>query len=432
VSDAASPAEILRAVGRWSLARGFDLDNTGGGPPWWVEVWGNNVSVETPPPAKGFWMVSPAIALAVALLIESRAESVDVGRCPTCKGVRRVATVGHDRHPDADQISRGVVGLWLGGDNLWSWTEDCPACGATGRECVHVARLLLDAVPRAYAADERRVLFGDNPPPTVAIGGCGNIVSTTHAPGDAAALARLLVHADQLQADGDPLGELLSWALTLWTADPAEPVKREFTGVSHAHVRARMLAAGIGDGWVVEVHGPSGQVPARLAELEWVAVATSPERGHPHTAEAVAQLTAAWDRLTVPCGRCEGAGTVTLHAQGFGARVRAPARGVEELVRCEACSGHGRVKHVELRHQGERTIDDVAMAVAQIRGVQFAQVDDCTSDSRIAPGTIEIRYYGTAHESAVEIAIQARVPPTVRVLAINSPSLTLHALQQDR
>jgi hypothetical protein len=99
---------------------------------------------------------------------------------------------------------------------------------------------------------------------------------------------------------------------------------------------------------------------------------------------------------------------------------------------CEDCSGHGRVKHVELRHQGERTIDDVAMAVAQIRGVQFAQVDDCTSDSRIAPGTIEIRYYGTAHESAVEIAIQARVPPTVRVLAINSPSLTLHALQQDR
>ncbi len=33
-----------------------------------------------------------------------------------------------------------------------------------------------------YAPDERRLLFGDNPPPTVRLGGCGAEVSTTHRP----------------------------------------------------------------------------------------------------------------------------------------------------------------------------------------------------------------------------------------------------------
>jgi hypothetical protein len=259
-------------------------------------VWGNNVSVETPPPAKGFWMVSPAIALAVALLIESRAESVDVGRCPACKGVRRVATVGHDRHPDADQISRGVVGLWIGGDNLWCWNEDCPACAATGRERVHAARLLLDAVPRARTADERRAMFGDNPAPTVAIGGCGDIVSTTHAPGDAPALARLLVHADQLQAAGNPLGELLSWALTLWTGEPLD------CGVCPT---CKGLGASIG---------------------HCSACVTGRQLGHPHTASGVADITAAWERLTVPCGNC-------TRSDWLGVRAH-----------CVPCGGHGRVK----------------------------------------------------------------------------------------
>jgi hypothetical protein len=34
----------------------------------------------------------------------------------------------------------------------------------------------------AYAPDERRLLFGDDPPPAVRLGGCGVEVSTTHRP----------------------------------------------------------------------------------------------------------------------------------------------------------------------------------------------------------------------------------------------------------
>jgi len=42
------------------------------------------------------------------------------------------------------------------------------------------------------------------------------------ADGDATARDALLVHADKLVADGNPLGELLNWALLLWMREPAD------------------------------------------------------------------------------------------------------------------------------------------------------------------------------------------------------------------
>jgi hypothetical protein len=409
VSEAAAaiPADILRAVERYIDATGIRSRHGNSSPRGWrvscsihgVVLLLQPEKLSDPAP---YWTVAPPIALAFCIVLASGAESVDVGRCPSCVG-RGTWWTWHRSMPAMYQaeVERNAVSWqghgWqtfvqfdpVGGSHFWRLLRarrgPCEACRGTGRERAPAEQLLLDA-----------------------------------ASGDATARANLDAHADaRLRDRGDPLGELLSWALTLWTGELVDcgacPTCKGHRCVYREHAQAGPMSVGCTDCGGTDSRSGSGR-----------------QLGHPHTAEAVAQLAAAWERLTVPCGRCEGAGTVTLHAQGFGARVRAPARGVEELVRCEACSGHGRVKHVELRHQGERTIDDVAMAVAQIRGVQFAQVDDCTSDSRIAPGTIEIRYYGTAHESAVEIAIQARVPPTVRVLAINSPSLTLHALQQDR
>ncbi len=110
--------------------------------------------------------VSPALALAWALLVETDAGPVDVGPCP-----------------DAPQCEGGMADS--GGETPWGYpiSIPCPACNGTGRETIPVARLLLDA-----------------------------------ASGDASARDRLLVHADQLQAEGDPRGELLALALGPWSA----------------------------------------------------------------------------------------------------------------------------------------------------------------------------------------------------------------------
>lgn len=48
------------------------------------------------------------------------------------------------------------------------------------------------------------------------------VLLTDAADGDASALDALLTHADQLLADGNPLGQLLNWALLLWLREPAD------------------------------------------------------------------------------------------------------------------------------------------------------------------------------------------------------------------
>lgn len=185
----------------------------------------------------GEWQVPPALALAWALLVESDAGPVDVGRCPDCDGRGRFWYDGEDCHPP------GMV--------------ECPVC-ASGRKTISAARLLLDA-----------------------------------ASGDAKAREALLVEADRLAFAGDPIGELLGWALILWTGKPTAPIVLTFTAATQRDARRQFMAHLADDkreGWVLCMLGPSWQGPANRPPEEWTAAATSPERGHPHTAESLRWL----------------------------------------------------------------------------------------------------------------------------------------------
>jgi len=173
------------------------------------------------------WDLTPHAALVWALVVAAELPPVDVGWCKRCRG-------------------RGTWDEWLWMAEDWgrngyatsvlddrvhaSRTIPCPNCSGTGRDRREGARLLLDALPRAYAEDERRLLFGWGPlPPTVRLGGCGIEVSTTHSPGDPASIEALLVLSDQLQpdllrrADGPPRNhdlEALGNSIALLLAGP--------------------------------------------------------------------------------------------------------------------------------------------------------------------------------------------------------------------
>jgi hypothetical protein len=80
-------------------------------------------------------------------------------------------------------------------------SRPCPACTGTGRESIPIARLLLDAAqPCSFCED-----VGD--------------VGTLHRRPCLHCLPRqsLRAHADRLQAEGDPRGELLALALGPWS-----------------------------------------------------------------------------------------------------------------------------------------------------------------------------------------------------------------------
>jgi hypothetical protein len=82
---AASEPDILAGVERWARVRGFNRGHAQG--VLWhcgLHAFGNFTiyvpnSFSTPT-----WSVAPAIALAWALLVETDAGPVDVGRCPAC------------------------------------------------------------------------------------------------------------------------------------------------------------------------------------------------------------------------------------------------------------------------------------------------------------------------------------------------------------
>lgn len=240
MSSAATEAEILEGVERWARVRG-----------WWMsrgELCTRDIDGVSPrgdglPGAsvrRRGWecdvYVSPALALAWALTVEADPEPVDVGRCPACDGTghgfgterwtsetasralglrvecnRSWAGERPTAYDSTGETMRELVGLRgvivdthptgifsvrLDGEakavSVRSYclypesTERreavrCPACSGTGRETVPLARLLLDAVANAAARE------------------------------------RVLVHADHLQAKGDPLGEAISLALGPWS-----------------------------------------------------------------------------------------------------------------------------------------------------------------------------------------------------------------------
>jgi hypothetical protein len=192
----ATDAEILAAVEAWARARGYyydALDRQASDrvlgwhitirPDFSIHVWhrhgvaDNDVSKSRHP--------TPLVSLAWALCVEAD-ERVDCGRCPTCKG--------------AGNLEKWRMGVGKEAD------AECPDCNGTGRDTREAARLVLDVAPRPIDADVRRIFFGDNPPATVKLGGCGEEVSTTHSPGDQASIDALTVHAERLMEGGRQCG----------------------------------------------------------------------------------------------------------------------------------------------------------------------------------------------------------------------------------
>ena len=160
--------------------------------------------------------VSPAIALAWAILVESEPPPppVDVGPCPECKGkgTVRATTWGWD----TDAAARGAV--WrLGYEALFTehhtkdaWTatyeRPCHACDRSGRKLAPVPRLLLDATKPCTRCDDTGAI--DRETQARPCPDCG--------PRQA-----LRVLADELQAAGDERGQLLAWALGPWSGEPS-------------------------------------------------------------------------------------------------------------------------------------------------------------------------------------------------------------------
>lgn len=258
MNAAASTADILRAVERWARVRGWyrlDSDavkarwhNRG---PWCVEVVDAEVRVWTQAMRGApMFYIRPALALAWALLVERGAASVDVGRCPACqgqgtetriiKGQGRLWANGVQWNYEHDGWSTAVARV--DGEHVVTARQPCPVCSGTGRETIPAERLLLDA-----------------------------------ASGDAQAFTRLDYHAEcKLRDRGDPLGELLAWALRLWTGEPTD------CGECPAcHGRKRRM---------IRSHpGLSGTTAPYMDECPTCS-GSGRQLGHPHTADAVRWL----------------------------------------------------------------------------------------------------------------------------------------------
>jgi hypothetical protein len=256
----ATEAEILAGVRRWAestgrLARHGNLSPRG----WRVTAatsdGGVLIVLQSPDhrePAP-FWTVSPALALAWAILVESEPPPVDVGRmqCGSCDGKGEYTERSSATGAEAERV-RGLERDGWTVDQIGDYASativrNCKPCNGTGkseqRDTRHAAMLLLD-----------------------------------DASGGARAHVHLPKYADRLQAAGDRIGELLMWALELWTGEPIDCgpcrlcAQRE---KQSGHARASVAR------WngrqYPECDGSGRQL------------------GHPHTGEAVAWL----DQLTL-------------------------------------------------------------------------------------------------------------------------------------
>jgi len=198
----ATEPEMLTALEDWARGRGWLRQPNDavkakwhGQGPWCVETFA--FQADAHPDLRGpfvqvwaeaqrdapLFRVSPAIALAWAILVESEPPPVDVGPCPDCKGAK-----GREVKGLTAFVAQMVDGGWAtpqrpdGSRDGWM---PCSACDKTGRRIASVPRLLLDA--------------------------------TT----DTTALALLHVHADMLCAANDPAGLQLAWGLR-WSAGDGE------------------------------------------------------------------------------------------------------------------------------------------------------------------------------------------------------------------
>jgi hypothetical protein len=157
------------------------------------------------------WTVSLAIALAWALLVETEAGPVDVGRCPACaeRGGPMVWSYGA---PGAQWAGEQAWNVGIGyttdkGHDVPAITRPCRTCRGSGRETIPAARLLLDS---ASSCDPCR--------DTSTVGPAEDM----HPCPNCAPRQALRAHADHLQAIGDPRGELLAHAPGPWSGEPVD------------------------------------------------------------------------------------------------------------------------------------------------------------------------------------------------------------------
>jgi hypothetical protein len=194
--------------------------------------------------------------LAQAIFMESNAELVFVGKCKdcTCGVIEHAYSSTLEPWYDSDSLARKNFKTKLSDDGLFA-TWACPACDGTAEKRAPVAVLLSDA-----------------------------------ADGDGVARDTLLAHADQLLADGNPLGELLSWTLLLWMREPAdlrhadEAVRwLEWLTAQHELLRNRKVHTVMLDGHVYSVPASNmtmSEIAAALNEQGGPATFTTSESGN--------------------------------------------------------------------------------------------------------------------------------------------------------
>ena len=221
--------EIIEVVAAWAGARGLwratapgvaglweaelgadDLVVVRRGDPARKQLWRRIVSSSKKSPFSHDldWRVEPVVALAWALALEVGGDAtLDVGPCPACHGE------GSRRVPDQGRSTFS----FSSGDAI-TYTA-CPACDGTGRERRGLAVAVLDACPRASE-----------------LARLARFVSAA----DLGCLDALAVHADALQAAGDPLGDVLAHYLTRWLHGHREGVTE---AVALLRARGRGISA---------------------------------------------------------------------------------------------------------------------------------------------------------------------------------------------
>lgn len=202
----ATDREILAAVEEWALARGWLGPRGNRRPPdsqpWEVLLCDGAVFIARLDKALQVktWNVTPLVALAWALMVES-GDVVDVGRCPATRP-------NPNGKGEPDRCQGGKTQRWIGKARrsptewLRDGLTDCPDCGGTGIDRREAARLVLDAAPvkcddceghgwisdSPWAADE---VEEDEQEDCPACNGLGKV-------GDPTSIEALTVHAERL------------------------------------------------------------------------------------------------------------------------------------------------------------------------------------------------------------------------------------------
>lgn len=257
-------------------ARARDLWEAGKAAPCGVYITGNQVIVTRHGAIRA---VDPATALAWALCVDAGA-TVDVGRCPACEG----DGVQHwgKLNPDAGWPDDRKEGWLTRGGPQWCSHRACPECPPAPKKAARVR-----GVHAGTGRDTREA-------------------------------ARLVLDAAEAAAE--------------WGRYGAHVLAMRLDGPALAEVLR------LHDALEIRVVDELAGTPASHAVAHWLSLWTRGDLRE--TRAAVGALTAAWERLTVPCGWCEETGEIRRsHYTLSGARSHQSGPPVD----CPDCDGHGRV-----------------------------------------------------------------------------------------